>query len=82
MAVSLKLSTSTMVLFFILRISPNYSNQKARSFHYHEMLIYTFPYQHFIYFLASLFLLVSTEVSPFSVHHLYQPNQKSNNKKL
>jgi len=76
MALSLKLSTSTVVLLFILRISSKYNNQQARSFHYHEMLIYSFPYQNFMYFLASLFLLVSTEVSSFSVHQLHPSKQK------
>jgi hypothetical protein len=80
-AVSLKLSTSTVVLLFILRISLDYSNKKARSFHYQEMLIYTFSYQHFIYFLASLFLFVSTEVSPFSVH-LYPSKSKQQQKQI
>ena len=81
MAVSLKLSTSTVVLFFIPRISPDYSNHKARSFHYHEMLIYTFPYQNFMHFLASLFLLASTKVSSFSVHQIYPSKQKQQQQK-
>jgi hypothetical protein len=74
---SLKLSIPTVILLFILRISPDYSNQQARTFHYHEMLIYTLPYQNFMYFLVSLLLLVSTEISSFSVHQICPSKQKT-----